>query len=68
MAYFKKVILNLAFLFVILLSMNVAATTRIPPWIIEPHHQTHGRQLNLNVQDRPRNHNYGIPPPPGANS
>jgi hypothetical protein len=42
MAYFKKlIILNLALLFVmiILLSMKVAATSRLPQYKIEPHHK-----------------------------
>jgi hypothetical protein len=40
MAYFKKVILNLALLFVIMLSMKVATMARVPLWEIEPHRKT----------------------------
>ncbi|WJX18418.1 hypothetical protein P8452_08216 [Trifolium repens] len=63
MAYFKKVILNLALLFVIMLSMKVATTARVPLWEIEPHHKTYGR-LRYTIHDRPHNHNFKSPPPP----
>ncbi|XP_045819921.1 synaptic defective enhancer 1-like [Trifolium pratense] len=65
MAYFK-VILNLALLFMIMLSIEVVTTARAPPWKIEPHHKTYER-LTYIVNDRPRYHNYQVipsPPPP----
>ncbi|AES68797.1 transmembrane protein, putative [Medicago truncatula] len=67
MASFKSIMLNLAFLFMILLSMKVAATARVPLWKIKPHHhkEAYERLLNsVSVNDRPRFHNYGVPPPP----
>ncbi|WJX18417.1 hypothetical protein P8452_08215 [Trifolium repens] len=63
MAYFK-IILKLALLFVIILSMKVSTTARVPRKI-EPHHKTYER-LTYIVNDRPRSHNYQVisPPPP----
>ncbi|CAJ2638811.1 unnamed protein product [Trifolium pratense] len=58
----KKVILNLALLFVIMLSMKVAKTARVPLWEIQPQHKTYGR-LRYTIHDQPHKHNFSPPPP-----
>ncbi|KAK8469238.1 hypothetical protein PHAVU_005G026966 [Phaseolus vulgaris] len=60
MANFKKLILNMVMVFVILLSMNLAAAARVPLWISQSHHKPYGRLL-LNSATDPQGHNYYHP-------
>ncbi|AES68803.1 hypothetical protein MtrunA17_Chr3g0082831 [Medicago truncatula] len=55
MAYFKKLMLKMALLFVLLISIKLA-TARVPLWISEPHLKAHGRLLL--TADDPRDHHY----------
>ncbi|CAJ2638817.1 unnamed protein product [Trifolium pratense] len=57
MAYFKNLMLNMALLFVLLISVELASA-RVPLWVSEPHLKAYGRTA---VDDPGGDHNYHHP-------
>ncbi|CAJ2638816.1 unnamed protein product [Trifolium pratense] len=64
MAYFKKFMLNMALLLVLLISIELALA-RVPLWVSDPHLKAYGRRLmTADGADNGRDHNYDHPPHP----
>ncbi|CAJ2638814.1 unnamed protein product [Trifolium pratense] len=54
MSYFKKLMLNMVLLFVLLITIELASA-RAPLWVSEPRLKAYGRRLTA---DDGRNHHY----------